>query len=297
MAPHDTTVSETVKWRLVTQMLGSGGPRKRGHFAHLRCHWAYWAYAAIAEYRCGSRETWDEVVDARAQVIAVEVRAAHPAASHPFSDQEVSATAKSVAGWVWSRYDGGSLTRVRADAAVRRENDRKRDLAARRERGCVPRDVYLAEVQRRRVAASTLRGLGVAIEEIARRLGAGVRSVHRWISEIRCVPSPSTPSDFAPRRAPRRTPATTSSPQLVPSPRQSDGDNSSLFSGPHGASVADRCEYGPPARSAEPATPPASTGDVRGVLGETDVTESPLAYIQRRIREIVAKHRDPQRPP
>ena len=59
-----------------------------------------------------------------------------------------------------------------------------------------PAQFYLAEVQRRRVAASTLRGLGVAIEEIARRLGAGVRSVHRWIAEIRCVPSPSAPSDF-----------------------------------------------------------------------------------------------------
>jgi len=69
-------------------------------------------------------------------------------------------------------------------------------------RGCVPREVYLAEVQRRRVAASTLRGLGVAIEEIARRLGAGIRSVHRWISEVRCVPSPSAASDFEARREP-----------------------------------------------------------------------------------------------
>jgi hypothetical protein len=252
----------------------------------------YWAYGAIAEYRCGSRETWEEVVDARAQAIAVEVRAAHPAASHPFSDQEVRATAKSVAGWVWSRYDGGSLTRMRADAAVRRENDRKRDLAARRERGCVPRDVYLAEVQRRRVVASTLRGLGVAIDEIARRLGAGVRSVHRWISEIRCVPSPSAPSDFAPRPTPDP-----SSPKFVSSSRPSDGDNTSLFFGPHGASVEDRCEYGPPAQSAEPAIPRASAGEGGGAREETGVAESPIAYIQRRIREIVAKHCDPLRPP
>ena len=253
----------------------------------------YWAYGAIAEYRCGSREMWDEVVEARAQAIAVEVRAAHPAASHPFSDQEVSASAKSVAGWVWSRYDGGSLTRVRADVAVRRENDRKRDLAARRERGCVPRDVYLAEVQRRRVAASTLRGLGVAIEEIARRLGAGVRSVHRWIAEIRCVPSPSAPSDFALRRT-----SEPSSPQLVSSSRQSDGDNTSLFSGPHGASVADRCEYGPPAHSAEPAISRASTGDPRGVRGQiADRVESPMAYIRRRIREIVSGNHDSTGPP
>jgi hypothetical protein len=64
---------------------------------------------------------------------------------------------------------------------------------------------YLAEVQRRRVAASTLRSLGVAIDEIARHLGAGVRSVQRWISEIsplvRSAPSPSALSDF--ERVPR----------------------------------------------------------------------------------------------
>ena len=255
----------------------------------------YWAYAAIGEYRCGSRETWDEVVDARAHAIAVDVRAAHPAASHPFSDQEVSATAKSVAGWVWSRYDGGSLTRVRADTAARQEADRKRAMAARRERGCVPRDVYLEEVQRRRVAAYTLRGLGVAIDEIARRLGAGVRSVHRWISEIRCVPSPSAQSDFAPRRLRKISSFT-----FLPSSCQSDSDNtssSSLFSGAHVASVEDRCEYAPPAQSSQPATLRTSAADQPGVQAETEVAESPIAYIKRRIREIVATHFDSQRPP
>jgi len=37
--------------------------------------------------------------------------------------------------------------------------------------------------------------------------------------------------------------------------------------------------------------------DGRGVRGETDVAESSLSYIQRRIREIVAKNRDRERPP
>ena len=252
----------------------------------------YWAYAAIAEYRCGPRETWDEVVDARAHAIAVEVRAAHPAASHPFCNQEVSATAKSVAGWVWTRYDGGSLKRVRADTAARHEADRKRAMAARRKRGCVPRDVYLAEVQRRRVAASTLRGLGVAIDEIARRLGAGVRSVHRWISEIRCVPSPSAPSDFAPRRLPK-----TSSSYSLPSSRQLDSDNTLSLSGAHGASVEDRCDYAPPVQNSEPATPHASAVDQGRAQGETGVVEGPIAYIQRRISEIVARVRGGAQPP
>jgi hypothetical protein len=116
-----------------------------------------WAYASIGEYRCGPRETWNEVVDARVLAIAADVRAAHPAAAHPYTDSEALDTAKSVAGWEWSRYVGGQLTRVRADAAVRRENNRQRDTAARRARGEVPRDVYLAEVQRRRTAARVWR--------------------------------------------------------------------------------------------------------------------------------------------
>jgi len=49
--------------------------------------------------------------------------------------------------------------RVRAASAARREVDRKRAVAARRARGALPRDVWLAEVQARRVAAATLRRL------------------------------------------------------------------------------------------------------------------------------------------
>jgi hypothetical protein len=246
----------------------------------------HWAYGAIAHYRCGPRERWDEVVNARALMIAEQVRAAYPAASHPFSDHEALATAKSVADWVWLRYDGGSLTRVRADTAVRREKHRQLDLAARRERGSIPRDVYLAEVQRRRVAASTLRGLGVGIEEIARRLGAGVRSVHRWIAEIRCVPSPCAPSDFGPRRQPtlRQAPLNLSEGSvdpvfgLVPTQCQRPGEGFPSAQ-PMGGT-------GCPARSAEPANGVADSG--RGVRGETSLAESPIAYIQRRIREITS---------
>src|SRR5450631_2302348 len=42
-----------------------------------------WAYAVIGEYRCGPRETWDALVDARALAIAADVRAAHEPAAHP----------------------------------------------------------------------------------------------------------------------------------------------------------------------------------------------------------------------
>jgi hypothetical protein len=48
---------------------------------------------AIGEYRCGPRETWDEVVAARALAIAEEVRAAYPDASHAYTDAEALDTA------------------------------------------------------------------------------------------------------------------------------------------------------------------------------------------------------------
>jgi hypothetical protein len=249
----------------------------------------FWAYAQISEYRCGPRETWDDVVAARALAIAEQVRAAHVGASHAYSDSEALDTAKSVAGWVWSRYDGGHLTRVRADDAVRRENDRKRATQTRRAHGALPRDVWLDQIQQRRVEAAKLRGLGVAVAEIARRLCASIRTIQRWISEIgllvRSTPSPSDLSDFAPPS---------------PSSRQPDPDNtfsSPLSSGAHGASVEDRCEYAPPAQSAELVAPPADVTDHGADQAGAALFESPIAYIQRRIREIVATHFDVQRPP
>jgi transposase len=252
----------------------------------------HWAYAQISEYRCGPRDTWNEVVDARALAIAAEVRAAHPAAAHPYGDAEALDTAKSVAGWEWMRYVGGSLTRVRADTAVRRESDRQRAIAARRERGEVPRDVYLAEVQRRRTAANTLRGLGVSVVEIAHRLGASIRSVHRWISEIRCVPSPSALSDF--ERPPR--PKSSRSPSVVLSATSSEVVEVAPET-PHAAS--ERSEA-----STEASTEFAvryerhdqQHADDRGegVRGRT-IGEGPMAYIRRRIAEIVTQVR--ARPP
>jgi hypothetical protein len=245
----------------------------------------HWAYAQIGEYRCGPRETWNEVVEARALAIAAQVRTAHPAAAHPYSDAEALDTAKSVAGWVWSRYVGGSLTRVRADTAARRENDRQRDTAARRARGEVPRDVYLAEVQRRRTAANTLRGLGVAVGEIAHRLGASVRSVHRWISEIRCVPSPSALSDFE----------RPSQPKAYQSPSIDVVDD--VLKTPERAAIRARID----GSAAGPPLGTSGTDDQRandsgkGGWGKTNGSAT-IAYIHRRISEIVARCRG-ERPP
>jgi hypothetical protein len=253
-----------------------------------------WAYASIGEYRCGPRETWNDVVDARALAIAAEVRAAHAGASHPYTDGEALDTAKSVAGWTWSRYVGGHLTRVRADTAARRETDRKRAVAARRERGAVPRDVWLAEVQRRRLAASTLRALGVAVDEIARRLSAGVSTVHRWLSEldplVRFVSGPSAPSDFEPRPQPKPS----RSPSLVLNPTSSKVVEVAAET-PHAAfersAASTEASTESPVRY-ERNDQQCADDPGKGVRGKT-IAETPIAYIQRRIAEIVKRARPP----
>jgi hypothetical protein len=243
----------------------------------------HWAYASIGEYRCGPRTTWDEVVAARALAIATEVRAAHAGASHPYTDSEALDTAKSVAGWVWSRYDGGSLTRVRADTSARRAADRKRATAARRERGAVPRDVWLAEVQQRRIAAATLRALGVAVDEIARRLSAGVSTVHRWLSEldplVRFVSGASALSDFARPRRPKTPSAVNEEKETAGRAPVGEANGKDAVS----------------ARSAQFSSDVPMPG--KGVRRETRGSESPIAYIQRRIREIIARRCDAERPP
>jgi hypothetical protein len=256
----------------------------------------HWAYAQISEYRCGPRETWNEVVDARALAIAADVRSAHEPAAHPYTDAEALDTAKSVAGWVWSRYVGGHLTRVRADTAARRESDRQRATAARRARGQTPRDVWLEEVQRRRIAAATLRALGVAVDEIARRLSAGVSTVHRWLSElnplVRSVSGPSAPSDFEP---PRRAKCSEAS-SVASTDAVKDVVNSELET-PERASIAaaiDGSGVGPPSGT-DGTNEQCANETGRGVRGETNV-ESPIAYIQRRIAAIVARCRA-ERPP
>jgi hypothetical protein len=250
----------------------------------------HWAYAQIGEYRCGPRETWNEVVEARALAIAADVRAAHPVAAHPYSDAEALDTAKSVAGWVWSRYVGGNLTRVRADTAARRETDRQRAAAARRERGAVPRAVYLGEVQCRRVAASTLRGLGVAVDEIARRLEASVRTVHRWISEIgllvRCVPSPSALSDFEPPSQPKADqPSSVDVVEVAPETARATCARSEAST-----QVSTQSTLGTSGTDDQRANDPG-----KGVRGKTNGSAT-IAYIHRRISEIVARCRD-ERPP
>src|ERR1035438_1335075 len=134
-----------------------------------------------------------------------------------------------------------------------------------------------------------LRGLGVSVVEIAHRLGASIRSVHRWISEIRCVPSPSAPSDFERPRRPKN-------PEIASVVLSDELDEVKLET-PHAAS----------ARS-EASTEASTESSVRyernneqhaddlgkGVRGKT--IGGPMAYIRRRIAEIVSRGGD-DRPP
>jgi hypothetical protein len=252
----------------------------------------HWAYAVISEYRVGPRDTWEAVVAERALAIAAEVRDAHAAAAHPFTDTEALDTAKSVAGWVWMRYVGGSLTRVRADTTARRESDRQRAAAARRERGAVPRDLWLDQVQQRRLAAATLRRMGVAVDEIARRLSAGVSTVHRWLSDlnplVRSVSGPSAPSDFEPPDR-RKSEGVLKDQEIgKPSDRHSTVAVSVASETPGRVPVGEaNGKDGVSAHSAQSASDVPTNG--RGVRGET----GPMAYIGRRIAEIISRSRPP----
>ncbi len=62
------------------------------------------------------------------------------------------------------------------------------------------------------------------------------------------------------------------------------------------SAVGDDDEHVPTARSAESSTS-IDYDRGRGVRAETNAGESSVAYIKRRIREIVAKLREPERPP
>ena len=156
----------------------------------------FWAYSVVGEWRCGSYRDWATVVAERALAIATTVRDGYTSTRHAFTDKEALGVAKSVAGWVWLRYDAANPIVAAARSALRRQRDRKRAEIARRAHGSIPRSEFLDLAQRRRDAALRLRDLGISVVEIAHRLSAGIRSVYRWLTEVRSLPRPSTLSDF-----------------------------------------------------------------------------------------------------
>ncbi len=253
-----------------------------------------WAYTAIADWKIGTHDAWHEAVARRASQIAVDVGAASPRG--PLKQNEVGHIAKSVARWVWERYVAGvpPLLREAQIAAQReRERDRQKAREAARDRSRVTRDEYTAQARQRRSEATEMRRAGLSLRSIAAALRCSLAEIHRLLKAY--VQGPPGLSDFK---------GVGEATLAVPGGAEADGTESEIddvFSTEpltaHGGAIAAAIvsEYAVPARSAEPER--GTTSDGRGVWGETDAGESPIAYIQRRIGEIVAKLRDPERPP
>jgi hypothetical protein len=272
-----------------------------------------WAYAAVADWRMATRysgglyDGWCGAVDDHANQIAANVGAESPRG--PIKDNEVGHIAKSVARWVWERYGAGVPPLLReARIAAQRERERSRQAAREvaRKRSEMTRAEYVAPAHRRRVEAQEMRINGISVREIARVLVVSVREVYRLLA--RAAPklvdatgglfsavqgSPDT-SDFKGAAVPDASDVV--APVLqVRDDKKNEVTTLQLFTA-HGGAIAEAIvsEYVVVARSAE------SESDMlcerRGTPWKTKAGESPLAYIQRRIQEIVTKLREAEGP-
>ena len=153
---------------------------------------------------------------------------------------------------------------------------------------------YTAPARQRRSAATEMRRAGLSLRAIATALRCSLAEIQRVL--IAGVQGSPGLSDF--KGAPASLPAISDAPtlpidSLVPRDvltLQLSGSRAVV------SAVGDDDEHVPTARSAEPSTS-IDYDRGRGVRGETDASESPIAYIQRRISEIVTKPREPERPP
>jgi DNA-binding CsgD family transcriptional regulator len=272
-----------------------------------------WAYVAVADWRIGTYDAWCGAVADRGEQIATDVGAESPRG--PLAANEVGHIVKSVARWVWERYGADVPPLLReARMAAQREREKARQTAreATRERSRMTRAEYEAPARQRRAEALEMRGNGIAAREIARVLSVSVREVYRLLrsvvtSVVRVVQSaskttvqgPPALSDF---KGPRGSFSLLLGDVGIGRVNSADMtvNDDVVISEPftaHGGAIAAAIvsEYAVAARSAELNSD--ATSDGRGVWGETNVGESPIAYIQRRICEIVAKQREQERPP
>ncbi len=272
-----------------------------------------WAYVAVAHWRIGSYEAWCGAVADRGGQIAADVGAESPRG--PLKANEVGHIVKSVARWVWERYSADVpplLREARIVAQREREKGRQRAREAARERSRMSRDDYTAPARQRRSEATEMREKGIAAREIARILSISVREVYRLLrtvvtSVVRVVRGASTltvqgspaRSDF--EGAPGPLPVSlgdvgkgeVSSADPIGNDDVVISEPSTAHEGAIAAAIVS--EYAVLARSAESQSD--ATGDGRGVRGEINAGESPIANTRRRISEIVAKQRQQQRPP
>jgi hypothetical protein len=274
-----------------------------------------WAYAAVVDWRVatgragGVYEAWCRAVADRAGQIAAGVGAASPRG--PLKANEVDHIAKSVSRWVWERYGADVPPLLReARIAAQRERERSRQAAreAARERSRMTREEYVAPARQRRAQAQEMRAKRISVREIARTLAVSIREVYRLlecvvIKLVQPTEESSEPvvhgspglSDFGGGASPVVAAAFVGS--AIEGDDEHDGVVVSEPSTAHGGAIAEAIvsEYAVGARSAQPESDVTDAG--RGVRGETNAAESPIAYIQRRIREIVAKLREPEPPP
>jgi len=256
-----------------------------------------WAYVAVADWRIGSYDAWYGAVADRGGQIAADVGAESPRG--PLKANEVGHIVKSVARWVWERYSADVpplLREARIVAQREREKARQRAREAARERSRTSRSEYTAPARERRSAATEMRGAGLSLRAIATALRCSLAEIQRVLA-ARVQGSPAL-SDFKGVLAPssENTDVLTSAiDSPVPCFQDVLASQLSRSSAVVGA-VGDDDEHVPTARSAEPSTSIDSELG-RVVRGETNADESSLGYIKRRIREIVANRRDPERPP
>jgi len=256
-----------------------------------------WAYVAVSDWRIGSYDAWYGAVADRGVQIAANVGAESPRG--PLKANEAGHIVKSVARWVWERYgaDVPPLLREARNVAQReREKARQRAREAARERSRMSRDDYTAPARQRRSAAMELRRAGLSLRAIATALCCSLAEIQRVLTAS--VQGSPGLSDFKGPSAPLSvTPDLPTSPIDFPVPRprgvlrpQSSGSRVVV------SAAGDDDEHVPTARSAESSIS-VDYDRGRGVPGETNAGELLVGYIKRRIREIVASLRDPERPP
>ncbi len=137
-----------------------------------------------------------------------------------------------------------------------------------------------------------MRRAGLSLRAIAATLRCSLTEIQRVLRT--CVQGSPSLSDFKAPPSVIDDPLTSEDHFLVAGPRDV---LASQLSGSRAvvSAVGDDDEHVPPARSAEPRQSVVATMQGRA-RGETDVGGSPLAYSQRRVRQIIAKLHD-ERPP
>lgn len=123
-----------------------------------------WAYAEVRHYKGGAFDKFAAAVRAEAESCN--------AFAEPLPTGEVRAIARSVAKWVWSKFD--------IAASDARFSARQAHLG--RIGGKASGETRRGKVTNGKAAAEALRAEGMTHKAIAAALGAGERTVYRWLS-------------------------------------------------------------------------------------------------------------------